>query len=211
MRLVQQATLAARPAKTHRSLEELTDGWRTRASGHVGVSRWRGWRASRTANDLPLLRADDLGDPILTDAFEAVLASVAERDATYGLHNLLAETHRILRGVGFASPYDRVTVAERITDLAVGHSLSLAPPTMHHTPNRYICADGSSRLHPESRIAYTTQALLDAEARLLTAGRTVNGPTAAVETIATVAEEDCPVGITGCRSTRLWRPSIQLW
>ncbi len=30
MRLVQQATLATRPGKTHRSLADLTEGWRTR-------------------------------------------------------------------------------------------------------------------------------------------------------------------------------------
>ncbi len=192
MRLAQQATLATRPGKTHASLAELTDGWRSRAAGHVGAGQVA-WVASlKDRNDLPRLRADDLADPILADAAEAVLSGVSERHATYARHNLLAEAHRTLHGVRFASPDDRVTVAERITDLAVGRSLALTPPAVHHTPARYIRSDGSSRLHPESRIAYTTQAMIDAEARLLTAARTVNGPTVTVETIAAVAEVDLP-------------------
>ncbi len=192
MRLAQQATLATRSDKTHASLGELTDGWRTRAAGHVGAEQVA-WVASlKDRNDLPLLRVDDLADPILADAAEAVLSGVAERHATYGRQNLLAETHRTLHGVRFASPDDRVLVAERITDLAVGRSLALTPPAMHHTPTRYSRADGSSRLHPESRIAYTTQAMLDAEARLLTAGRTVGAPVVLVATIATVAEVNLP-------------------
>jgi len=192
MRLAQQATLATRPDKTHASLAELTDRWRSRAAGHVGAGQVA-WVASlKDRNDLPLLRADDLADAILADAAEAALSGVSERHATYSRQNLLAEAHRILHGVRFASPDDRVTVAERIADLAAGRSLALTPPAVHHTPARYVRADGSSRLHPESRIAYTTQAMIDAEARLLTAARTVQGPTVLVGTVAAVAEVDLP-------------------
>lgn len=192
MRLAQQATLATRPAKGHRSLAELTGEWRERAGGYVG-SEQVAWVASlKGRNDLPLLRADDLGEVILADAADAVLASVAERHATYGRHNLLAEAHRTLHGVRFASPDDRVATAERITNLAVERSLVLTPPAMHHTPARYIRADGSSRLRPESRVAYTTQAMIDAEARLLDAGRAAGAPLVGVATVAAVAEENLP-------------------
>ena len=165
MRLAQQATLATRPAKNHASLAELTEAWRSRAAGHLaaghGGAGQVAWVAGlKDRNDLPLLRADDLADPILADAAEAVLSAVSERHATYGRQNLLAEAHRTLHGVRFASPHDRVTVAERITDLAVGRSLALTPPAVQHTPARYIRPDGSSRLHPAIRIAYTTQAMI---------------------------------------------------
>ena len=192
MRLVQQATLVTRASKSHASLAELTDGWRTRAAEHVGTGQAAWVAALKDRNDLPRLRADDLADPILTDAAEAVLAGVAERHATFGRHNLLAETHRTLHGVRFATPDDRVAVAQRITDLAIGRSLSLTPPPIHHTPARYIRPDGSSRLHPASRTAYTTQAMIDAEGRLLAAGRLVDGPTVSVETIAAVADANLP-------------------
>ena len=192
MRLAQQATLATRPGKSHRSLAELTDQWREQAAGHVGAEQVAWVTSLKDRNDLPLLRSDDLADPILADAADAVLASVAERHATYGRQNLLAEAHRTLHGVRFASPDDRVAVAERITTLALRRSLVLAPPAMHHTPARYIRADGTSRLRPASRIAYTTQALLDAEARLLDAGRAIGGPVVGVATVAAVTEANLP-------------------
>ncbi len=192
MRLAQQATLATRPGKSHRSLAELTEQWREQAAGYVGAEQVAWLTSLKDRNDLPLLRSDDLGDPILADAADAVLASVAERHATYGRQNLLAEAHRTLHGVRFASPDDRVAVAERITTLALRCSLVLAPPAMHHTPARYIRADGTSRLRPASRVAYTTQALLDAEARLLDAGRVAAGPVVGVATVATIVEANLP-------------------
>ena len=192
MRLAQQATLATRPDKNHHSLAELTDKWREQATGHVGAEQVAWVTSLKHRNDLPLLRADDLADPILEDAASAVVTSVAERHATYSRQNLLAEAHRVLHGVRFASPDDRVAVADRITTLAVGHSLVLTSSAMCHTPDRYLRADGSSRLHPASRIAYTTQALLDAEARLLDAGRSTTGPVLSVATVAAVAEANLP-------------------
>lgn len=192
MRLAQQATLATRPAKGHRSLEELTEGWREQAAGYVGAEQVASVTSLKDRNDLPLLRADDLADPILADAADAVLASVAERHATYGRQNLLAEAHRTLHGVRFATPDDRIAAADAITTLAVQRSLVLTPPAIHHTPARYIRADGTSRLHPERRIAYTTQALLDAETRLLDTGRSSDGPVATVATVANVTEANLP-------------------
>jgi len=192
MRLHQQATLATRPDKNHRSLAELTDSWREEAAGHVGAEQVAWVTSLKDRNDLPLLRADDLADPILADAAEAVLASVSERHAAYGRQNLLAEAHRVLHGVRFATPDDRVAVAERVTTPAVGRSLVLTPPTMCHTLTRYLRADRTPRLRPESRIAYTTQDLLDAETRLLSAGRTTDGPVVGVAAVAAVTEANLP-------------------
>ena len=45
---------------------------------------------------------------------------VAERRATFSRANVLAEVHRQLHGVRFASPDDRIAVAERTADLATG-------------------------------------------------------------------------------------------
>lgn len=188
MRLRQVATLATRPAKSHGSLLELTEGWRNQADSYVGSDQVAWVTSLKGRNDLPLLRSDDLADPILADAAEVVLSSVAERHATFGRQNLLAEAHRTLHGVRFVTPDDRVAVADRIVDLAIARSLVLTPPALHHTPQRYIRADGTSRLRPESRIAYTTQALLDAEARLLDAARAMTGPVVAVATVAATTQ-----------------------
>jgi hypothetical protein len=193
MRIHQHATVLTRPKKTHRSLGDLTGQWRLRAASHVAEDDQIGWVSSlQDRNDLPLLCSDDLREPILADAAEAVVVAVAERHSTYGRQNLLAEAHRMLHGVRFASPDERVTVAERITELAVARSVVLTPPSPHHTPERYRRPDGSSRLHPQSHILYTTAMLLDAEARLLEVGREVGGPQVNVAIVAEIAEANLP-------------------
>jgi conjugative relaxase-like TrwC/TraI family protein len=193
MRLHQAATLATRPSKSHSSLAGLTETWRGRADSYVPKASQVAWVASLAGrNDLPLLRADDLGDALLADAAQAVLSDVAERRATFSRMNLLAEAHRALHGARFASPANRVEVAERVTQMALEGSLAISPPALHHVPARYRRADGSSRLRPESRALYTTQALVDAEARLLEAGRALAGPVVSVATVARVTEADLP-------------------
>jgi len=72
----------------------------------------------------------------------------------------------------------------------------LTPPSLHHTPERYVRPDGSSRLHPESRIVYTTEALLGAEARLLEAARKLGAPRVSVTIVAEVTERTCPGATT---------------
>jgi conjugative relaxase-like TrwC/TraI family protein len=193
MRLRQVATVATRPDKTHASLESLTDHWRQRAHQHVAACEQVAWVSGLAGrNDLPRLRADDLAGPILADTAEAALVNVAEQHATFSRMNLAAEAHRLLHGVRFAHPDDRTATAEAVTELAVERSVSLAPPDPHHTPARYRRPDGSSRLRPASRVAYTTHTLLDAEAHLLTAGRTRTGPTVPVATVARTAENPLP-------------------
>jgi conjugative relaxase-like TrwC/TraI family protein len=193
MRLRQVATIATRPHKTHRSLAELTSTWRERAAGHVPEDEQMAWVSSLAGrNDLPLLHACDLAEPILNDAAQAVVTTVAEHHSTYGRQNLLAEAHRVLHGVRFASPDDRVAVAEHITDLAVARSVVLTPPAMHHTPERYIRPDGSSRLQPRNHLVYTTEVLLEAEDRLLEAGRELGADRVSTATVANIAEANLP-------------------
>ena len=93
-----------------------------------------GLEPRRTATTCRCLHADDLGEAILADAAQAVVTTVAEHHSTYGRQNLLAEAHRMLHGVRFASPDDRVAVAEHITELAIARSVMLTPPPLHHTP-----------------------------------------------------------------------------
>jgi conjugative relaxase-like TrwC/TraI family protein len=193
IRLRQQATIATRPAKSHRSLAEMTEHWRRRAGDIDARYAEEAWVASlRDRNDLPLLAAGDLAEPMLEDAARAVVAAVAERRATYRRDNLLDEAHRLLHGVRFASPDERVTVAEQITDLAVEASLSLSAPALHHTPERYLRPDGSSRLAPRSHRIFTTETLLEAEARLLESARRSGAPAVRAATVAAITEANLP-------------------
>jgi conjugative relaxase-like TrwC/TraI family protein len=193
VRLRQQATIATRPAKSHRSLAEMTEHWRRRADDVEDGYGDGAWMASlRDRNDLPLLVTGDLAAPMLADAARAVVAAVAERRATYRRDNILDEAHRLLHGVRFASPDERVTVAEQITDLALDASLTLTPPPLHHTPAQYLRPDGSSRLAPRSHRIYTTETLLDAEARLLESARRSGAPSVTTPTVARITEENLP-------------------
>jgi conjugative relaxase-like TrwC/TraI family protein len=193
MRLHAVATIATRPDKTRHSLSELTEEWRERAASQIGKDEQIAWVSSlKYRNDLPLLHRDDLGEAILADAAQAVVTTVAEHHSTYGRQNLLAEAHRMLHGVRFASADDRVAVAAHIAELAIARSVMLTPPPLHHTPERYVRPDGSSRLHPASRIVYTTEALLGAEARLLEAARSLGAPRVGVAVVAEVTEANLP-------------------
>jgi conjugative relaxase-like TrwC/TraI family protein len=186
--LRQRATLQTRPDKTHHSLSELTERWRARAVTHVGrdPAAWVAELAER--NDLPLLHASDLADPILADVADVAVQKVAERRATFSRANLVAEVHRQLHGVRFASADERIAVAERSADLAVSRSLLISAPELHTTPERLRRGDGTSRFRGKGYEVYTTASLLEAEARLLDAGRRTTGPAVTMATIAAITE-----------------------
>ncbi len=192
LRLRQRATLETRPDKTHHGLSELTGEWQERAATFVGrdPAAWVATLAGR--NDLPLLRSSDLADAILDDAAGVAVQTVAERRATFSRSNLLAEVHRQLHGVRFASPDERIAVAERTADLAAARSLLVSAPELHATPERLRRADGTSRFRAKGHEVYTTATLLEAEARLLAVGRRTGGPAATTATVAVVTSADLP-------------------
>lgn len=173
----QQATLATRDAKQVKPLAELMHGWRRRASGFVGDDQpaWVAALAGRHAQQL--VTARDLEDGILADAATLVVAKVADKRATFTRANLLAETHRQLAGVRFASPADRIQVAERTATLAADRAVMLTPADALHAPEHLLRADGSSMLRARNSEVYATQELLDAESRLLAAGQATDAPT----------------------------------
>jgi hypothetical protein len=69
----------------------------------------------------------------------------------------------------------------------VGKALLISPPELAHTPAAFQRPDGTSRFRPRGSEIYTTQDLLDAETRLLDAGRSVGGPSVS----AIVADDAC--------------------
>jgi conjugative relaxase-like TrwC/TraI family protein len=186
IKLRQRATLETRPAKEHRPLGVMADGWRQRAEHYVG-SDPEAWVAGLSdRNDLPQLRSGDLADEMLADAASVTIRKVSERRATFSRANVLAEVHRQFHGVRFASPDDRIVVAERTADLAARQSLLISAPELHYTPEHLRRADGTSRFRAKGHEIYTTAILIDAEGRLLDAGRESNGPAVATGTVAAV-------------------------
>ena len=182
--LRRRATLETRPDKTYRSLAEMTVDWRRRAKPYVG-DQPESWVATLAGcNDLPLLRSGDLADEILADVARVAASKVADTRATFSRANVAAEVHRQLHGVRFATPAERIAVAERTVEIALGQSLLVTPPVLHHTPVLFRRSDGTSKLRPKGHEVYTSHATLDAEARLLDAGRRTVGPAVSRATVA---------------------------
>jgi conjugative relaxase-like TrwC/TraI family protein len=179
----QQATLMTRPDKQHHSLADLTTSWRARATRYIDAEP-TAWVASlRHRDDLPRLRSSDLDDAILRDAAKVALHLVEEKRATFTRANVLAEAHRQLHGVRFTTPDERVAVAERTTALALDSALLITPPELAHTPARFQREDGTSRFRHVGSALYASRGLLDAEARLLDAGRAATAPVAAEQAV----------------------------
>ncbi len=176
LRLRQQATLMTRPDKHVYPLSDLVDGWRERATGIVPTDpeAWVATLAGR--NDLPLLRCGDLSDGMLTDVGRVAVDTVAGRRATFTRSNVFAEVLRQLAGIRFATAGDRMDAAEHTTDLALAQALLISPPDLAHTPATFRREDGTSRFRAKGYETYTTAALLEAEARLVDAGRCLTGP-----------------------------------
>jgi conjugative relaxase-like TrwC/TraI family protein len=172
-----QATLATRPPKEIRSLEDLTAEWRTRAERQVGGSApsWASALVGRssaqplTAADVPLAAVRAIGVD--------VVGQVSVTRSTWSHWNLVAEASKQTMDLRFASTRDREAVVGMIVDAAEQLSVSLTPPELAASPAAFRRGDGTSVFRPRHSVKYSSQTVLDAEARLLDRASTLGGPT----------------------------------
>ena len=176
IKLRQQATLATRPDKDLKALTELITRWRERAESFLEAAQeaWVAGLAGKHAQRLQV--AGDLEEGMLRDLAGVVVAKVSDQRATFTRANLLAETSRQLAGVRFASPTDRIAVTEHVATLATERSVMLTPAEPDLLPEHLRRPDGTSRLRARNSEVYATREILDAESRLLEAGRATDGP-----------------------------------
>ena len=191
LRLRQEATLSTRPDKHVKPLRELIDAWRARASRFVG-DRPEQWVADLANHAVAPRLVTDL-EPARLDAVAAdALAKVAAKRSTFTPANVLAEVLRELHGVRFAAPADRARAAEHATARALHGAVMLTPPEVGIVPAGYTRRDGTSRFRGRHSEVYSTQALLDAEARLLAAAEDLDAPV--VPAGPTRLATDCDLG-----------------
>ncbi|MFA5607274.1 MAG: MobF family relaxase [Leucobacter sp.] len=180
LKLRAQATLETRPEKQVRSLAELTDDWRTRATRLLGqdATRW----AQDVAVNPPamLLRADDVPLDVIAEIGQTVVEVVGEKRSTWRRWNLHAEASRQLMGWRFASMVDREAITGLVVDAAENASLRLTPPELASSPVMFKRDDGTSRFRPKHSTVYSSEALLEAEDRLLQRSRATASPTVAL-------------------------------
>lgn len=177
IKLRAQATLTTRPEKEVRSLADLTDQWRTRATTVLDQDA-TGWARDVTDNDKPmLLRADDVPLDAIAELGASVVEVVGEKRSTWRRWNLMAEASRQTMGWRFASMRDREAVVGMAADAAEAGSLRLTPPDLATSPVTFRRADGSSVFRPKHSTVFSSELLLAAEDRLLDRSRTMTGPT----------------------------------
>lgn len=174
----QQATLETRPPKQHHSLSDLTTQWRERAARMLGEDAPT-WASALLAGSVaePLLRADDIPLDDLETVAEAVVEQVGDRRATWKRWNLHAEAIRQTMDLRFASATDRDRITRQIVDAAERISLRLTPPELASSPPRFRRQDGTSVFRPKASTVYSSEQVLAAEDRLLTASSTRTAPT----------------------------------
>ncbi|MGP9604775.1 MobF family relaxase [Brachybacterium sp. AOP42-E1-35] len=174
----QRATLETRPPKQHHSLSDLTTEWRQRATELLGedAPTWATTLLAGSAGE-PLLRADDIPLGDLDQVAEVVVARVGDRRATWKRWNLHAEAVRQTMGLRFASATDRDHITQQIVDAAERVSLRLTPPELASSPPTFRRMDGSSMFRLKAATVFSSEQVLAAEDRLLTASNDRSAPT----------------------------------
>nr|WP_258185717.1 MobF family relaxase [Microbacterium sp. PAMC22086] len=189
----QQATLDTRPPKELRSLRELTERWRARASDVLGrdAVSWARELATAGAGEA-LLRADDIPLQNIERLASVVVQQVAERRSTWRRWNLHAEAVRQTMPYRFASATDRDAIVGLIVDAAEAGSLRLTPPELASSPPVFQRPDRSSVFRPKASTVYSSEAVLAAEDRLREAAGRRDAPTVDLDLIARAARPHGP-------------------
>ncbi|WP_460817521.1 MobF family relaxase [Microbacterium petrolearium] len=192
IRLRQQATLATRPAKEVRSLADLTEEWRGRATRVLGEESTT-WATHLLASGAVwgALRADDLPLDQVTAIGEVVVTQVGVKRSTWRRWNLYAEASRQTMGLRFASTTDREAIIGMIVDAAETASLRLTPPELVTPPAEFTRPDGSSMFRPKHHTIFSSTRILEAEDTLLALSQATNAPAVPLRTVsAVVARRD---------------------
>lgn len=171
-----QATLATRPPKEVRSLADLTADWRQRAAERLGTepSTWSRDVIGHGGNPLT---ADDVPLAAIEAISADVVAAVSVKRAVWTHWNLVAEASKQTMDLRFATTEDREAVIGLVVDAAQSRSVVLTPPELALSPARFQREDGTTRFRPRHGEKYSSSAVLDAEARLLSRAEKVTAPT----------------------------------
>ncbi|WP_157009182.1 MobF family relaxase [Agromyces laixinhei] len=196
MKLRAQATLSTRPEKHVRSLADLTHSWRERATRVLGQDAANWARIASSDASPPVLHAEDIPLDLIATIGAQVLHAVSEKRATWRHWNLLAEAARQTMQYRFATASEREAVIGLVVDTAERGSLRITPPELGSSPAAFQRDDGTSVFRPKHSIVYTSEALIEAEARLRERATDVSGAPIASSTLRDVARRRLPGGGT---------------
>lgn len=189
-----QATLSTRPAKTVRSLAELTAEWRERAQRVLGQKAMPRAAVADVGSSPVVLRAADLPLDTIGALGLHVVRAVGERRTTWRHWNLVAEAARQTMQYRFASASDREAVVGLVVEVAERTSLRITPPEIASSPAPFQRGDGTTVFRPKHSAVFTSTELLDAESRLLTRARDTTGPRIVATTLRSSERRVLPGG-----------------
>lgn len=173
----QSATLATRDRKSDgvTSLVEKAAAWRTRTQGlgHDPAAVV----AATLDRDPTLLQSATVHPETADQIAGRVIATLGARHTTFAVTNIHAEASRALALVRTIRDEDRDALLTRVVDAAIDQAVSLSP-TRYGTPlesHSGLSVHGRHAFDHDRR--FSTQEIVSAEARLIAAATTVNGPT----------------------------------
>ncbi|WP_133884192.1 MobF family relaxase [Glycomyces sp. NRRL B-16210] len=173
--LAQQATLETREGKAApRSLDQMRTEWTAQAFAQFGPDAVRDIQAAVPGVQQPQARTR-LEPEEVERLAQAVIARVGEERATWGRWNLHAEAARVIRGIdAVLGPEDQREAVDRIVAAATGegHSIQLGQNAPVSEPVLLQRSDGTSVFKRHESDRFTSQAVLDAEQRLVKAAQT---------------------------------------
>jgi hypothetical protein len=176
LRLAQQATLETRDAKHQpRSFAEQRSTWMSKASAVLGG---RSAVASMVATALtPAAEPARMADAHwVAQTADGVLAAMEQTRSTWQMWHVRAEAQRHLRTVDVPAEHAATLVNLLVDEVLEHRSVALAaPPDGIEEPDALRRVDGSSVYTIAGADLYTSQRILDAEQRLVTAAGRCDG------------------------------------
>jgi conjugative relaxase-like TrwC/TraI family protein len=193
-KLARQATLDTRQGKKPpRSLAAMRTAWSRQLAAVFGPDAINTVMAAvptPAVVDPGTTRSALSGDKVTAMA-GTVLTAVGEQRATWTEWHVRAEAERLIRTDSpAADPDTHRQLAGRIVAaaLAPGASICVEAPSLVDEPDVLRRADGTSVFVQHRAARYTSQAVLDAEQRLVTAARTPTAPGLPMESVATALQ-----------------------
>jgi conjugative relaxase-like TrwC/TraI family protein len=162
-----RATLATRPEKQVRSLEDLTAEWRRRAGFLLGRDATCWARSVISANTPRFASADQIPAGLVDEIGAGVMAEVARKRATWRRWNLWAEASHQTMHLRFKSAREREVVVARVVESAERNSVALTPPERAASPPPFRREDATSVFRPRHGTIYSSASVMAAEDRLL--------------------------------------------
>ncbi|AWK77067.1 hypothetical protein CBI38_37410 (plasmid) [Rhodococcus oxybenzonivorans] len=168
--LVQRATLETRSGKqTPRSLAAMREEWRQQAENILGPGGIDTVLAAALSQDEPFI---DVNQFDADDMATSVVERVSLHRSTWTEANVRTVAEDMLARVKFPSEQQASAAVEIVVNRALHRDSLLIDISLDEMPTALTRANGESTLTDHQKARYTSNAMLDAEQRLLNAAHT---------------------------------------